>query len=147
MYPALDIAKYIVTKCKRDEKPISNLQLQKILYYIQREYLHFDSLAFPDSIEAWRFGPVVPTVYYYFCGSGAMPLIPFLEFDGTSISNEDKSTIDRIVEAKRELRPWVMVQETHKAGGAWDQTYQAYREGKISRPIIPVELIKMETVG
>lgn len=30
--------------------------------------------AFPDAIEAWQFGPVVPNVYYYYCGFGAMPI-------------------------------------------------------------------------
>ena len=33
MYPVLELAKYIVVKCINDRHPISNLQLQKILYY------------------------------------------------------------------------------------------------------------------
>ena len=40
MYKAIDLSKYIVSKCVRDNIPISNLQLQKILYYIQREFLN-----------------------------------------------------------------------------------------------------------
>ena len=39
MLSALDLSKYIITKCMNDRKPISNLQLQKILYYIQVEFL------------------------------------------------------------------------------------------------------------
>ena len=39
MYTAMDLAKYIVSKCYYDGCPISNLQLQKILYYIQKEFL------------------------------------------------------------------------------------------------------------
>ena len=39
MYKAIDLSKYIVSKCVRDNIPISNLQLQKILYYIQKEFL------------------------------------------------------------------------------------------------------------
>ena len=38
MYSALDVSKYIVSKCTRDGHPISNLQLQKILYYVQRAF-------------------------------------------------------------------------------------------------------------
>ena len=74
MYTAIDLSKYIVLKCIQDEHPISNLQLQKILYYIQKDFLSRDDLAFSDSIEAWQFGPVVPNVYYYYCGYGAMPI-------------------------------------------------------------------------
>ena len=48
---ALDLAKYIVTKCVKDNCAISNLQLQKILYFIQRDFLRCDKPAFSDAIE------------------------------------------------------------------------------------------------
>ena len=74
MYSAMDIARYIVDKCTNDGCPISNLQLQKILYFIQRDYLKKDSQAYSEEIQAWQFGPVVPDVYYRYCGFGAMPI-------------------------------------------------------------------------
>ena len=52
MYSALELSKYIVTKCINDGKPISNLQLQKILYYIQRDFLKQGEPAFSATIEA-----------------------------------------------------------------------------------------------
>ena len=36
-YRAMDVAEYIVSKCSRERHQISNLQLQKILYYIPRD--------------------------------------------------------------------------------------------------------------
>ena len=51
MYSALALSKYIVTKCIEDNCPISNLQLQKILYYIQRDFLKRGEAAFPDIID------------------------------------------------------------------------------------------------
>ena len=39
MYSAVDLAKYIINKCVKDEVPISNIQLQMILYCIQKEFL------------------------------------------------------------------------------------------------------------
>jgi uncharacterized phage-associated protein len=48
--------------CGTDQHPISNLQLQKILYYIQKTFLENGMVAFDDEIEAWKFGPVVPAV-------------------------------------------------------------------------------------
>lgn len=72
-YKAMDVAKYIITKCTRDEHPISNLQLQKILYILQKEYLQRDQKClFFDDFEAWAFGPNIPNVYYYFCGFGSI---------------------------------------------------------------------------
>lgn len=37
MYSAMEITKYIINKCTKEKHPISNLQLQKILYYIQKK--------------------------------------------------------------------------------------------------------------
>ena len=110
MCPVLELAKYIVVKCIEDKKSISNLQLQKILYYIQREFLQkLDKPIFEENIEAWPFGPVVPEVYYYFCGAGAMcigicdePKKEVIQ----SLSNAELNMINSIIESKRVLNPW-----------------------------------------
>lgn len=138
MYTAVDLSKYIVSKCIHERQPVSNLQLQKILYYIQKDFLCRDDLAFSDDIEAWQFGPVVPNVYYHFCGFGAMPIS--IPYDEVSISGEDACNIDRIVEEKRILDPWDMVEETHKPNGAWARIYQ---DGRGNHQVIPIELIRM----
>lgn len=137
MYTAIDLSKYIVSKCINDDHPISNLQLQKILYYIQKDFLSRDDIAFSDDIEAWQFGPVVPNVYYHYCGYGAMPISSTHErFD---IDTKDKPAINQIIENKRILDPWTMVAETHKPNGAWDQIY---KKGLGNHQVIPIELIK-----
>lgn len=137
MYRAIDLSKYIVFKCIADDCPISNLQLQKILYYIQKEFLKCGKLAFPDEIEAWQFGPVVPNVYYYYCGYGAMPISE--AYENFPVHSEDKGLIDGIVTSKRDLDPWTLVAETHKKNGPW---YKIYADGAGNHKIIPKELIK-----
>lgn len=137
MCKAIDLSKYIVSKCIKDDCPISNLQLQKILYYIQKDFLQRDKRAFSDDIEAWQFGPVVPNVYYHYCGFGAMP-IAFAGEDGNVVP-KDRKVIDKIVEEKRVLDPWTMVAETHKKNGAWDRIY---KDGEGNHKVIPVDLIK-----
>lgn len=136
MYEAINLSQYIVSKCVDDNCPISNLQLQKILYYIQKAFLQQkNNAAFSDDIEAWQFGPVVPNVYYHYCGYGAMPIL--LIHENYNIRSEDETIINQIVEQKRKLNPWTMVEETHKENGAWAQTYE---KGKHN--VIPLELIK-----
>lgn len=137
MYSAVELSKYIVTKCIYDGKPISNLQLQKILYYVQKAYLNKGGRAFSDEIEAWQFGPVVPESYYRFAGFGAMPIS--LPYDGIDIAPSDQEIVDPIVEAKREMNPWDLVEETHKPDGAWSQIY---KNGSGNRNVIPIGLIK-----
>lgn len=139
MYTAMDLSKYIVSKCIDDCNMITNLQLQKILYYIQKEFLNRGEVAFSDAIEAWQFGPVVPEVYYHFCTFGAMPISVI--YDRYCINSADTEVIDSIVEEKRKLNPWDMVAETHKVNGAWDQIYQ---NGLGNHKVIPNNLIKAE---
>lgn len=41
MYRAMDLANYIVDKCIKDNTPITNLQLQRILYEVAPSYSDF----------------------------------------------------------------------------------------------------------
>ncbi|MDD6003258.1 MAG: DUF4065 domain-containing protein [Bacteroidales bacterium] len=43
---------------------MTNMKLQKMLYYQQGFHLaYFDSPLFEDDMEAWMYGPVVPSIY------------------------------------------------------------------------------------
>ena len=46
-----------------------------------------------------------------------------------------------IISDKRKLNPWILVQETHKPGGAWDKTYDC---GKGNHKVISKQLIREE---
>ena len=64
MYAAVDIANYVVNYVKDHGEHISNLKLQKILYYIQAAFLcEKGKGCFSDPIMCWRHGPVVQSVY------------------------------------------------------------------------------------
>ena len=136
MYKAIEIAKYIINKCTVECHPISNLQLQKILYYVQKSFLQVGKMAFNDEIEAWQFGPVVREVYNQYCGFGASKIRLFYDI---VIDEYYKSMIDPIVREKRDLDPWVMVDDTHRKGKAWDIIYS---NGQGNHKVIPPELIK-----
>lgn len=136
MYKALEIAKYIIDKCTRENNPVSNLQLQKILYYIQKAFLQSEMEAFSDEIEAWQFGPVVPNVYYKYCGFGASAIrMKYV----TNICDSYMVIINPIVEQKRILKPWDLVEDTHREGQAWSEIYN---NGIGNHHIIPKSLIK-----
>jgi uncharacterized phage-associated protein len=71
-FNALDIANKIIINTDIDKGDIiSNLKLQKMMYYLQGFNLaFFDEKLFEDGIEAWQYGPVVPNVYNHFKGHG-----------------------------------------------------------------------------
>lgn len=64
-YDVFQIAAKIIAQTDVDSGDnISNLKLQKLLYYMQGFFLAiFDKPLFEEEIEAWMYGPVVPAVY------------------------------------------------------------------------------------
>ncbi len=65
-YKALDIANELLRLAENEDEGdlMSNLKLQKMLYYEQGFHLaYFGTPLFDEEIEAWMYGPVVPEVY------------------------------------------------------------------------------------
>lgn len=135
MYSALEVARYVVDKCTNDGCPLSNLHLQKTLYYLQRDYLREGSELFSDEIHAWRFGPVVRDVYYNYCGYGSLPIE---ENSESSINQHDMERIDSIVDEYKYKDPWELVRETHEPGKAWAIIF---KDGAGDHMVIPKRLI------
>ena len=78
-YKVIDIANQLLVKAYRasDGELVTNLKLQKMLYYQQGFHLaYFGTPLFDDEIEAWMYGPVVPSVYNHYKGNGRNGIIP-----------------------------------------------------------------------
>lgn len=77
-YPVLEIANKIIANTDASQgEIISNLKLQKMLYYMQGFFIAvFDKKLFDNEIEAWQYGPVVRDMYNHFkdFGAGAISL-------------------------------------------------------------------------
>lgn len=72
---ALDVANYFLFKANDDGDLITNLKMQKLLYYAQAWHLvNFDAPLFKETIRAWALGPVVKEVYDKLKEFGASPI-------------------------------------------------------------------------
>ncbi len=125
MATASDVARYFLTKCDEDSgDTISNLKIQKLLYYAQGFHLAlFGRALFDEPIEAWRHGPVVRQVYaeYADYGSGS---IPYPEnFDLDRLSEEERDLSDEVYEVYGQYSAWRLREMTHSEPpwrDAWD---------------------------
>lgn len=133
-YNAMDIANYIVGRSIDTKKPVSNLFLLKILYYVQAYFLvtrHDPKCPlFIDDIQKWGYGPVVPNVYSYFKIFGAseisyqMPYLvrvddklKFIDPSTIEIDQNDKVNIDLVFDrlyGKFGNAPFKLVDKTHE---------------------------------
>lgn len=116
MSNVIDISKYVIKYCMEKGYKITNLRLQKILYYIQGYfYKAYDQMAFNQEIVAWPYGPVVPEAYYNFCSFGRNELCLFenVDNDFSTISHEEKSYIKSIVDKCDNYSVTELVNKTH----------------------------------
>ena len=136
-YRAMDIARYAVNRRYEIDKPISNLQLQKILYFLQLVFAsNTRSLLFPDQFEAWPYGPVIRDVYIEFSDYGGFPI---RQGFSVVVGEEDlRSFLDAGIDLLAEKSPWELVRISHADGSPWDEVFN--RKG-LHKGVIPNELI------
>lgn len=133
MYGVLEIAKYVIKRCNDTNRTISNLKLQKLLYFVQAEFLVSTGCpCFPEEIEAWDFGPVVPEVYHKYKVYGSAS-IPFSNTNATfRITSSDRNLINEIVDECAQYSAATLVEITHKQS-PWIDAYQPYCNNVISK--------------
>ena len=111
VYDARTLARYMINYAISNGKFITNLSLQKYLFYLQLfHYSLYDTPFFYNDIEAWGFGPVVPDVYNEYRIHGSMLLLKIdtyrdrdkdspnylkrVKFNDVIINKEDKEDIN-----------------------------------------------------
>ena len=76
-YNAIEVAQWLLAEAQNQNLTITPMQLQKILYYCQGEYIGMTGHPlFFDDIEAWEHGPVTPSVYREYRAYGRDPITP-----------------------------------------------------------------------
>lgn len=94
---------------------LSNLKLQKMVYYAQGFHLALTGVPlFDDPIEAWEHGPVVPSLYQRFkqYGSGPIPQ-PENGIDVDSYPEEVRDLLDEVFQVYGQYSAWKLRNMTH----------------------------------
>lgn len=142
MTTARQLSHYIVDKCTRDGFPVSNLQLQKIMYFLQSVFCRATggSLLFQDEFEAWPYGPVLSDVYREYSAFGGRVIE--VEYPSSEtclgVSPDVLTFLDEGIDTLRRKYPWDLVRISHTQGSPWANTY---RDGAGYKQRIPNEMI------
>lgn len=137
---SLEIANHIINYCINKSVPISNLQLQKLAYFVQLSgFRNLNERIIDDDFEAWEYGPVLRNAYNEFCIYGANLIT--IRQKSSEIESRIKKIIDSTMDENIFKKPWELVEKSHKKGGAWHKIYKGQKE------IIPIYLIKEEALN
>jgi len=126
-YKAIVIAKWFVAWASANEAELSNLKLQKLLYYAQGYHLaRFEGPLFSESLQAWSHGPVVEKVYHTFkkFGSADLALDPEDDFDWPQVDEETTQFLIHIWEEFGSLAAWRLRDMTHSET-PWKRHFEA----------------------
>jgi uncharacterized phage-associated protein len=139
IYNVLDIANYFLFKAAKEEELLSNLKLQKLIYYAQGIHLAYQGTPiFKDIIKAWAYGPVVPGLYraYKKYGAGGIPADE--SFNPKSIDKDMREFLDEIYKAFGQFSASRLMDFTHT-----DQCWKdAHPNGIISHKAMQESLKK-----
>lgn len=132
MRSAIEIANWMI--CNGGKYGISNLKIQKLLYIaFGTHFAECDEHLFYDPIEAWKYGPVVQSVYHHLKSWGSEVITsPIVLQDGSipMLKDDERQVIDSINETLElfgHKSGYDLMQWSHTENGPWDLTYDKDR--------------------
>jgi uncharacterized phage-associated protein len=109
---------YFLFKADEDAgDTISNLKLQKLVYYAQGCALAlWGRSLFPEPIKAWVHGPVVPQLYHEYkkYGAGAILIPDEKNIDWSKFDDETRDLLDEVYAVYGQFSAWKLRDMTHQ---------------------------------
>jgi uncharacterized phage-associated protein len=165
-YSANAIANDLLTLAEQEHTPVSAMKLQKLMYYAQGWSLAIaDEPILNEQIEAWKWGPVIRSVYHQFKEFGDSPItrkvqiLRFARVDGKlklratvpTIEREErdpqkleftKALLAKVWDTYKQYTPTQLSNMTHAEGSPWDQIVKRYAGSPPKGTDIPQSVIK-----
>lgn len=133
-YDVRALANYVLDFAERDGRSVSNLHINKIVYFLHADFLAaFSRPLVTAKIEAWTHGPVFRELYHQFkvFGDGsikdrATSLDPSTGKRTKTIctfSESDEAFLHSTIPKYLAMSASALVAQSHIAGGPWDKTW------------------------
>lgn len=116
MVQVQDIAKcFLYLDDTNEGDGISNLKLQKLVYYAQGFYSAiFGKPLFDKNISAWAHGPVVPDLYHEYKKYGSNPIPISSDFDKNTLTQDEFELVEEVFEVFGQYSAWKLRNMTHE---------------------------------
>lgn len=133
-------SEYIIAYYKMNDKQITNLELQKLAYFLEAIYMVCteEQYLFNEGFSAWNFGPVNIEIYNQYKNFGRVPIE--LDYE-ININPINLKFIEILYDLFHEFNATQLVNLSHAKGSPWYKIYKEYN-GRIPRD---KNISKMET--
>lgn len=127
-FNVLRVSNLIIDTAKRNGQELTNLKLQKILFFLQGFYLsEYGDRLINGTFSRWQYGPVEKDAYDYFKSSGSswltdeafdfstdtFKIIPIRPISADDIGNDRFKTLEKILAKMLDISAWRLVELTH----------------------------------
>lgn len=133
-YPASIIAYAFVKKAINEGNPITQMKLQKLVYFAHGLYLalHDGEPLINEPVQAWYYGPVVPRIYQHYKYYGSQPILDteWLEINGfkdedlSQLNDDAWYVINKTWDLLKNVNAAKLSNWTHIAGSPWALHYK-----------------------
>lgn len=145
-YSVIDISNKIIANTEAEQgELISNLKLQKLLYYLNGFFMAaFNKKLFENPIEAWQYGPVVREAYFNYkeFGSGAISTPENVKI--IILPKEDEALFSEVMEEYGQFSAIKLMNMTHEEL-PWQKTFNENPQGEIPDDLI-LEYFKTQII-
>ncbi|EPK0249459.1 Panacea domain-containing protein [Serratia marcescens] len=128
MYNPICIVNEFIDRANKNGASLTHMQAQKLLYIA-----HGYSLAFlgepllEEPVCAWRYGPVIPSVYYALRHNRSNPIVQkavSTSFEAKEVDSKTVALLDMIYETYGKLSGVDLSEYTHRSGTPWSQAME-----------------------
>ncbi len=139
-YNASEISNAFIELAQNEDKRLSNMQLQKLVYIAFGLYAaRINAPMFSDEIHAWNFGPVIPSLYHKLKKYSAEDILDLIPVKKTVTKfSKEMHIINEVWADYGSFSARKLSDLTHKADTPWRTVWQKERKNVI----IPYDLIK-----
>jgi uncharacterized phage-associated protein len=123
MANVFDVADFFIEYFREtEENDLTNLKINKLLYYAQGHYLtRTGKPLFNAKIEAWDLGPVIPDVYRKYKSCGKKVLVNTKQYEN-NLTDEEFDTLLDVAAKYGKYTAAHLVDKTHSQDTPWANT-------------------------
>lgn len=151
-YPAAAVVNNFIEVSTQRNDPVTHMKLQKLVYFAHGWHLALnDAPLIQEGVEAWKYGPVVVSLYHQFKDLGLQPInrkaavVNYANgtFDEPHVDGSmGNAVIDRVWEIYGGLTAIQLANFSHENGSPWHAVVSACKPGELPPHLeIPDELI------
>lgn len=133
LYSPKSIANYFLELAAANGQSISPMKLQKLVYYAHGWFAgHTGRPLIDEAVEAWQYGPVIPSLYHEFKRFGAGNITTkATDWEGLELKEVAAPTdeslrkfLENVWKSYGQYTGIRLSEMTHAPDGPWDQTWK-----------------------